>query len=185
MTKAAPADDAYWVEQYRLGNRQAMGVLYQRYFQKVYHKCLSLSKDPDQAFDLAQDALLKAFDHLHAFKGNSSFSTWLYTITYNHCQEFFRKAKRLAVIPLPQDVQDQEPDGVSLEGSSGQENPETRMLALLNHVNETDKTMLLLKYQQGRSIEHLQQQFNLSAGAVKMRLQRARHKLNSLYHQAA
>jgi hypothetical protein len=63
------ADDAYWIEQYRLGNQEGMRVLYQRYFQKVYYKCLSLCKDPDQAFDLAQDVLLKAFEHLHSFRG--------------------------------------------------------------------------------------------------------------------
>jgi RNA polymerase sigma-70 factor (ECF subfamily) len=178
--------DFYWIEQYRLGNRHAMGVLYQRYFQKVYQKCLSFSKDPAQAFDLAQDVLLKAFDHLHAFKGNSSFSTWLYTITYNHYREFCRKAKRLVVLPLGIDYpdQDQRPDLGLMEGAAGQENSQNRLMDLLNNLTETDKKMLLLKYYQGRSIENLQQQFDLSAGAVKMRLKRARHRLNSLYRRA-
>jgi RNA polymerase sigma-70 factor (ECF subfamily) len=178
-------NDAYWVDQYRLGNRQAMGVLYQRYFQKVYHKCLSLSKDPDQAFDLAQDALLKAFDHLHAFKGNSCFSTWLYTITYNHCQEFFRKAKRLVVYRLGE----YDPgDGKGPEAAfaeAGESGPaQTTMLALLNKLPDLEKTLLFLKYRDGESIEHLQTQFSLSAGAVKMRLKRARAKLNQLYVRA-
>ncbi len=42
-----------------------------------------MCKDSD--CDLAQDTLLKAFENLLTFKGQSSFSTWLYTITYNPC----------------------------------------------------------------------------------------------------
>ncbi len=179
------ASDDYWIEQYRLGNPQSLGVLYQRYFQKVYHKCLALSKDSDEAFDLAQDALLKAFEHLSAFRGQSSFSTWLYAITYNHCQEFFRKAKRLFVMRLDDSQESawQDPAGTSPEDAL-QPSSESTLLALFNLIPETDRQMLFLKYHDGQSIEQLQTVFMLSASAVKMRLKRAREKLNLLYVRA-
>jgi RNA polymerase sigma-70 factor (ECF subfamily) len=64
--------------------------------------------------------------------------------------------------------------GAFSEGASQQELGESTMLALLNTIPETEKTMLLLKYNDGQSIEHLQTQFMLSASAIKMRLKRAR-----------
>jgi RNA polymerase sigma-70 factor (ECF subfamily) len=183
---AQTAGDDYWIEQYRLGNPEGLGVLYQRYFQKVYHKCLSLSKDPDEAFDLAQDALLKAFEHLPSFRGQASFSTWLYAITYNHCQEFFRKAKRLFVLRLEDSGESTWKDAAAPSPEDALQPPptESTLLALFNHIPETDRRMLLLKYHDGQSIEHLQTVFMLSASAVKMRLKRARQKLNTLYARA-
>jgi RNA polymerase sigma-70 factor (ECF subfamily) len=180
------ASDEYWIEQYRLGNPEGLGVLYQRYYQKVYYKCLSLCKDPDQAFDLAQDALLKAFEHLPAFRGQASFSTWLYAITYNHCQEFFRKAKRLLVLRLEDTYQAtcQDAAGTSAEDALLSPSSESTLLALFHHIPETDRRMLFLKYHDGQSIEQLQTTFMLSASAVKMRLKRARQKLNTLYARA-
>ncbi len=177
------ASDEYWIEQYRLGNHESLGVLYQRYYQKVYYKCLSLCKDPDQAFDLAQDALLKAFEHLPAFREQASFSTWLYAITYNHCQEFFRKAKRLFVLRLDDSYEATWKDaaGTSPEDALQPPPSESMLWALFNHIPETDRRMLFLKYHDGQSIEQLQTAFLLSASAVKMRLKRARQKLNTLY----
>jgi DNA-directed RNA polymerase specialized sigma24 family protein len=61
---------------------------------------------------------------------------------------------------------------------------QTTMLGLLNGLPDAEKTLLLRKYRDGESIEHLQGQFSLSAGAVKMRLKRARTKLNQLYARA-
>jgi RNA polymerase sigma-70 factor (ECF subfamily) len=58
------------------------------------------------------------------------------------------------------------------------------MLGLLNKLPDAEKTLLLRKYRDGESIEHLTGQFSLSAGAVKMRLKRARTKLNQLYARA-
>lgn len=187
INKAARlAGDEYWIEQYRLGNPESVGVLYQRYYQKVYHRCLSLCKDPDEAFDLAQDALLKAFDHLPAFKGKSSFSTWLYTITFNHCREFFRKSKRLYVCRLDEHYEESgETDCEAFtEDTPAQDQAESTMLDLLNTISETEKRMLFLKYHDGESIENLQVMFSLSESAVKMRLKRAKEKLNTRYARA-
>jgi RNA polymerase sigma factor (sigma-70 family) len=179
------AKDEYWIEQYRQGNSKGMSVLYQRYFPKVYHKCWSLCKDADQAFDLAQFVLLKAFEHLHAFCGRSTFSTWLYALTYNHYREVFRKSKRLVVSRLRGYDPDDAPDAEVAFAEAGEsDSVHSTMLALLNQLPDAAKTLLLLKYQEGESIEHLKGQLRLSAGAIKMRLQRTRIKLNQLFLRA-
>jgi RNA polymerase sigma-70 factor (ECF subfamily) len=57
------------------------GVLYDRYEHLVYNKCFVNSID--EAKDLTQDVFLHVFIKIGSFKGNSKFSTWLYSVTYN------------------------------------------------------------------------------------------------------
>jgi RNA polymerase sigma-70 factor (ECF subfamily) len=174
--------DEFWIDQFLQGNIKAMGVLYQRHFPKVYHLCLSLCKDADLAFDFTQDIFLKAFEHLHTFRRRSTFSTWLYSVTYNHYRENYRKTKRLVFIRLG----DCEPgDWLNIESAvwkaSEEETRKINMLALLERLTCQEKTLLILKYKDGKSIQELRDQFGLSSGTVKMRLKRARTKLNRIY----
>lgn len=185
ISSASTSKDEYWIEQYRLGNPKGMSILYQRYFPKVYNKCFSLCKDADHAFDLAQDILLKAFERLHTFCGKSTFSTWLYALTYNHYLEFFRKSKRLVMSRLNEyDLGNEQDWDATFEEVGETDSGQTNMLSLLNKLPDEEKKMLLLKYRDGESIEQLKAQFSLSSGAIKMRLKRARTKLNQLYSRS-
>ncbi|KPL23003.1 MAG: hypothetical protein AMS23_07180, partial [Bacteroides sp. SM1_62] len=85
--------DEQLVIEYLKGDNNSLGILYDRYYSKVYHKCLSFSRNPDDAFDLAQDVLMKAFSNIRSFRGSSKFSTWLYSITTNHCISKAAKSK--------------------------------------------------------------------------------------------
>ncbi|NJK87510.1 MAG: RNA polymerase sigma factor [Bacteroidales bacterium] len=87
--------DEQLVSLYLKGNKSFLENLYRRYFNKVYRKCYGFTKNHNEAFDLAQDILLKSFGKLDSFKGTSKFSTWLYAITTNYCIEFLRKTKTL------------------------------------------------------------------------------------------
>ena len=60
------------------GKTGMYGILYDRYADKVYRKCLSFEKDRDAAQDLAHDILIKVFIQLSKFEARSRFSTWLY-----------------------------------------------------------------------------------------------------------
>ena len=165
------------------GNREAFGELYHRYYKKVYHRCLSFTKDPDEAFDLAQEALMKAFDKLYTFRGDSAFSTWLYTITTRHCLAGWKKGNKknctpiLAVDQLPCEFSD--PDGMAERVEQ-----ETIMFQLLHALPEPELQLLTLKYKDGVSIEKLQSTLDLSPSAIKMRLKRSKEKLNLLYSLA-
>jgi RNA polymerase sigma factor (sigma-70 family) len=70
---------------------------YRRFHPRVTAWCFRISRDRTRALDLAQEVFLKAWRHLHNFRGDSRPSTWLYVITRNHC---FSSAQRLACDPL-------------------------------------------------------------------------------------
>ena len=65
--------------------------LFSRYHQKVGRWCFRFTGKREAAADLTQDAFLKAYRHLKAFRGDSKFSTWLYVIVRNEC---FNRANR-------------------------------------------------------------------------------------------
>jgi RNA polymerase sigma-70 factor (ECF subfamily) len=174
-TEALSSDEEL-VDSYRTGKKECLGTLYERYYKKVYHKCLSYTKNPDSAFDLSQDILLKAFGKISTFRGNSSFSTWLFVITTNHCIAYLRKTKNIYFDNIDSYLflQDENQD---FEERILYEYKEQSLMAELGNISELERKMLILKYQNNYSITELQKEFNMKASAVKMRLLRAKQKM--------
>jgi RNA polymerase sigma-70 factor (ECF subfamily) len=174
--------DEHLLSTLKQGNLQSLGELYKRYYPKVYHTCFSYTRNHDDAFDLAQDVMLKAFGNINAFEGKSTFSTWLFSITRNHCLSMISKNGRLYY----EDVQSAHylaADELSSEDLENREKKEQLELQLQHYIDllpEVDKRMLELKYFQKYSIKDLQIEFDLSASAVKMRLLRARQRIEQI-----
>ena len=187
VTTISTATDEELVNSIRTNDRNALGELYNRYYKKVFSKCYSLCKKQEEAFDLAQEALMKAFDNIHSFKGESSFSTWLYTITHRHCLAALKKNGRFQFHPLVDNfLGDEEKNDPSPAAEENTEKAEQELImySLINALPERERELLNLKYLQGESIENLQVLLNISSSAVKMRLKRTREKLNALYSLA-
>ncbi|RMG68368.1 MAG: sigma-70 family RNA polymerase sigma factor [Bacteroidetes bacterium] len=164
------------------GKAELFGILYDRYADKVFRKCISFVKDPDPARDLAQDILLKVFTQLSRFKGNSRFSTWLYAVTYNHCVEHYRRHSRFKKVDI-----DQGPDLAEENNELEQDLLALRADKLqkaLDRIPPEDKMLLLLKYQDDTPIKELMEQLDISESAVKMRLARARQRVRQLIQEA-
>jgi RNA polymerase sigma-70 factor, ECF subfamily len=73
-----------------------LNELFQRHHTRVGLWCLRITGDRESAADLAQEVFLKAFRHMDSYRGDSKFSTWLYSITRNHC---FNQIKARATTP--------------------------------------------------------------------------------------
>lgn len=63
------------------GDAVAFEHIYRRHSRRVYALCLRLARDPVEAEDLTQEALLQVFRKIHTFRGESAFSSWLYRLT--------------------------------------------------------------------------------------------------------
>lgn len=164
------------------GETDLFGILYNRYSDKVYRKCLTFVRDKDVAQDMVQDVLLKVFTQLSKFKGNSRFSTWLYAVTYNFCVEYYRKNNRYTTV----DIQEG-PDYSESDDSDEKELLAARAHQLnqaLDQIPPEEKMILLSKYQDGASIKELMVQLDISESAVKMRLSRARKRIKHLIDEA-
>lgn len=89
---------------------QYLNELFRRHHVKVARWCLSVTGDRESAADLAQEICVKAYQNLAYFKGQSKFSTWLYSITRNHCLNALRSRSNAPEMDSDEAVMDTLPD---------------------------------------------------------------------------
>ena len=160
--------------------------LYERYCDKVYRKCLSFTKDPVRAEDLAHDVFLKLVVKLGSFRGQAKFSTWLYSITYNYCTDQQRSNRLRREVYVDEGWE-------RLDVKADDENELTELAEMeaqqiqraLEQMPADEQTMLLMKYQDDISIREIANFNGLTETAVKMRLKRSRDKLRKYYLEGA
>lgn len=159
--------------------KECFETLYQRYVNKVYRRCLSMTRDAIKAEDFTHDIFLKAFSKLDAFQERSTFSTWLYAIAFNYCSDQIRIARRQATLTLE--------DGLKHDIADPTDNLHEETLYLVQRVMKTltddEQAILRLKYEEGLRIDQIAELYNINPSAVKMRLKRSRDKIHVLYEQ--
>lgn len=161
------------------GLTELYSILYKRYHPKILEKCNSLLKNKELSRIFTQDILSRIFEKLPGFKGNSTFSSWVYSITYNHCIDYLRTNKKLH---YPEWDRDQElPEIVDVTEEDLTDLHFSRLLELLDKLHTEEKAMLLMKYQDDLSLREIAASMRLTESAVKMRLMRARARLVFLY----
>jgi len=164
------------------GDKNCSGVLYSRYYSKVFAKCFSFSKNEDDAFDMTQEILLKAISHVGSFEGNAKFSTWLYSISTNYCITYSNKKSRKyrEDITAAHQILEEKMEEQDFEERLRMEALEMKLDHYLGLLPEEERKMLVLKYRMNYSVKALQKEFDLSASAVKMRLHRARMRMSQI-----
>ena len=166
------------IRQYLPGQaNQCFETLYNRYVNKVYRQCLSMTQDSDKAQDFTHDIFIKVFDKLDAFQQRSTFSTWIYSVAYNYCADQLRLAKR-----LPTTVLDEHSEQLSESGEAAlHEEALQSVRQALESLSWDEQRLLRQKYEEGRSIEELAGEYQIKISAVKMRLKRSKAKIQQFY----
>lgn len=166
-------------------NTDLFGVLYDRFSHNIYNKSYAFVKNEDEAKDLTQDIFLKLYLKLSSFKGDSKFSTWLYTFTYNHCVNYVNRnlvkkyEKKITGVFDIENYPEQEQGYDYLF-----DNKEKKIVIALSKISEEDRTILVLKYQKELSIKNIEIVLGIGASAVKMRIKRAKERLANTYSLA-
>ncbi|QMW05098.1 RNA polymerase sigma factor [Spirosoma foliorum] len=159
--------------------------LYKQYAHKVYRTCLNMTNDSLDAQDFTQDIFMKVFLKRNSFQNRSSFSTWLYAISYHYCLDRLKPGKQLKTEPLPTDLTSHLSEDALLEESADlgfTDNVDLQIQAqqrAINQLPDHERALLLLKYETGLSIRAISKQYNISESAVKARLKRTRDKLQA------
>ncbi len=153
-------------------------LLYEQYVNKVYRKCLAITKDSNTAQDYTHDIFVKVLLKLESFQNRSSFSTWLYSIAHNHCLDQIRIQKRLSPESLTEQIALSLPE---VQSSGSLDERMQNLESVLTELPAEDVQLLRFKHELGLSIQTLSKQFNLTPSAVKMRLKRTRDKIQLLY----
>ncbi|WP_291785538.1 sigma-70 family RNA polymerase sigma factor [Cecembia sp.] len=155
--------------------------IYNRYESLVFTKCLSFTKSKTVAQDIAHDIFLKLYVSIGKFEGRSKFSTWLYSLTYNHCVNYINRDKDAKMMRNATGTDDllnlqSTEDDLQIQAMEAE-----KLKAALEQIDPEDKMILLLKYQDDASIKDLEKIYEIGTSAVKMRLSRAKSKLMKAY----
>lgn len=153
--------------------------LYNRYYLKVVDKCFGFVKNRDLAEDLANDIMSKTFEKLSGFRGNSRFSSWLYSITYNHAIDYLRIKSKLHYPNW--NTQNEIPDIPDEEEADLEQMSYENLMKILEMIHPEEKALLLMKYQDNLLGKQIAQIMRISEDAVKMRLKRARTRVIYLF----
>lgn len=126
---AHSADVNRLVERAKAGDTEAFSEIVECYEKFVYHTACRVLTASGQstadAEDIAQDALFKAWRSLSSFRGDCSFSTWIFRVTVNTARDVIRTSARRPVVSLTrQDDEDEEPEIWDVPVTSGSEIPE-------------------------------------------------------------
>lgn len=158
--------------------------LYNRYEKRVYNKCYGFARSGAEAEDLTQDVFLMMFVKLGSFKGRSKFSSWVYSLTYNFCVNYVNRNKGRKINDKSDSISDDaERLSVVLEEDAILDLRVDKLKKALDLVSPEDKTILLLKYQDEVSIKELSELMQIGESAVKMRLKRAKARIEVIYNE--
>jgi len=154
---------------------------------KVYNLALRMVGNTEDAYDMSQEAFIKAYNSIALFRGESRFSVWLYRLTTNVCLDFLRSQGRKSHGSLTYNSEDD--DEKELEIPDDRFSPETlaekkELREVVNRglltLPKDYRSILLLREIDGLTYEEIAEALSLEEGTVKSRIFRARKKLCSI-----
>jgi RNA polymerase sigma-70 factor (ECF subfamily) len=179
-------DDREAVRRVQAGDTEAFEPLVEKYKRKVFRLAYQVLRDQEEALDVAQEAFVKAFRALPAFKGDSAFYTWLFRITMNVALDRKRqratRAKSLGAEDVPPEEwertatsTDPDPEDVA----TGAERRE-RIRKGLDSLSEHHRAIIILSDIEGLQYREIAEVLGIPMGTVMSRLHHARKRLREV-----
>ena len=169
------------VERSRQGDQAAFGELVRRHQHEVYTLAVRLVGDRTLAADVAQEALIRAWRAIGKFRGDASFSTWLYRITANVAWTLKGRAARKRTYHLdPMINQPRADDSGDPEVAGERTELRARLGEALAQLARPQRAVVILKDVYGWSHQEIADALSISVTASKVRLHRARLRLREI-----
>ena len=174
----------------RVGDAQAFNDIVLGYRKRVLGTISRLIGRPEDVEDVAQEVFVRLYYSLDQLRTAEVFEPWLYRLTVNAAYDYLRRRKRRAESRMADLSEQQVLMADSVAGSKQhddqREKGRTReiMQSLFSHISEQDRLLLTLKEVEGLSLKELEQIYNVSENALKVRLFRARQRVLKA-HRAA
>lgn len=181
-------DDETLVARTQRGDAAAFDRLVERYKERLYATVYHMTGNHEDANDLVQDSLIKAYRSIRSFKGQSSFYTWVYRITVNRTINFLKRRKNRNQYSLD-DVDSAihtDPDFVELMShvtprrEVGLLELQAKLNEALQKLSETHRAVVIMHDIQGMTHADIAKTLQCSEGTVRSRLFYARQQLQGL-----
>jgi RNA polymerase sigma-70 factor (ECF subfamily) len=163
------------------GDRSAFDLLVLRWDRKIQGAIYRLIGSEEEARDLCQEAFLKAYRGLGAFKGEARFSSWLYQIALNLCRDRMRRRRGRTLVSL--DALDAEglPSVLREEATAHElveaKDLQRRVKAAVLALPDEQREVIVLKEYEGLTFQEIADVLALPVSTVKTRLYRGLDKL--------
>lgn len=175
-----PDEDLPLVQKARTGDRSAFNRLVLKYQDRVVGFCVRLEGGRQDGQDAAQEAFVKAYRSLDAYRGEARFSTWLYRIVVNTCRNrqrsWWRRVFRSSV-----STDEPEEFSVSSPGTPfddlARKRVSQRISEALRTLSPRSRELIVLRDIQGMSYEEISGVAGMALGTVKSGIARAREAM--------
>ena len=157
----------------------AFVALVERFRGRVWRICFRLMGNEQDANDAAQEVFVRLFLNRTKFAGRSAYATWVHAIAVRTCLTLRRGRGRRLKRERAADEESWEERQPARESQSA--GLSLDLAKMLETLDEEDRALLILKYAEGYDYEELAEIFSLSVSACKMRVSRAREKLQAQY----
>ena len=179
-----PNTDPYLIDKALQGDTRAFGQLVEKYQAFVFTIAIRIVKVREEAEEVAQDSFIKAYESLSSFRGESKFSSWLYSIAYRKALDSLRTNKKNSNLELIEEIT--EVDSGTLENALSYIEEKERKEVIqkcIMELNEQEAAIITFFYFEELSIKEISKITELSEDNVKVKLYRSRKKLFSLLKQ--
>jgi len=170
--------DQIYIEKVLLGDTNAYAYLINKYKNMAFNIALKIVKNTEDAEEIAQDSFLKAYQKLGSFKGDSKFSTWLYTIVYRNAISKIRK-KKIETTNIDAYIIDNHTTDFEFPQIEAIKNGEQKkyVTEAINNLSQTDALLITLYYMNESTVEEIEEITGFTKSNIKVKLFRARKKL--------
>ncbi|HQU61872.1 MAG: RNA polymerase sigma factor RpoE [Nitrosomonas sp.] len=178
--------DQQLVERVQNGDKHAFDLLVAKYQRKLTRLLSQFVRDPAEVEDVVQEAFIKAYRALPAFRGDSAFYTWLYRIGINTAKNYLvsqgRKASTLQGIDT-EDAENFEEGGTLREMNTPESELMSKQIAqtvnqTLEQLPEELRTAIVLREIEGLSYDEIAKIMECPIGTVRSRIFRAREAIS-------
>lgn len=159
------------------GNTKAFNELYSRYNRRLYYFFFKmLGADTENANDFLQDIFLKLINKPELFNSSCQFSNWIFSVAHNMCKNEYRKREVRKTIQA-ENTTEQFIDELA-EIKDEKEALISTVFNELEKLDESQKSILILKYKENFSVKEISEILALPVGTIKSRLHYARLELS-------
>jgi RNA polymerase sigma-70 factor, ECF subfamily len=179
-------DDAALIERCRAGDVAAFEPLVEKYRQRVWRLAYNMLRDREEAWDVAQEAFIRAYQALPSFRGQSAFYTWLYRIVMNVAADRARsrgaRGRAFGTERVPEEdwdrvLPDQNPGDEAPDAAAARREQRRKIEAALGTLPEHHRRIVVLSDLEGLSYREIADTLEIPMGTVMSRLHNARKRL--------
>ncbi len=157
-------------------------VLYDRYEEEVFNKCLNFLKSRALAFQSAKRIFVTMYQNIHEAVGHP-FASWLYSLTYTNCVTILSEKKQIEKHRQADRIVQSKHIRIEVSDAILFQMKEDRLSKAIDRIDPEDKAILLLRYQDDVSEKEMESLLKVDSKEIRARLRKAKARIIETYYE--